>query len=234
MIDFTGTTVLITGGTSGIGLAIARAFQAANANVIAAGLASDAPFDGPMRREDLNVSDSISIESLLARVPSLDVLINAAGINNRDSEFTVEKFAQTIDVNLTGVMRMCMAARPKFPAKGGSIVNFASMYSIFGAPRCPGYAASKGGVALLTKSLAVAWAADNIRVNAVAPGWVATPLTRALWQDPDRSAAILPRVPMGRWATPEDIVGPVLFLTSHLASFITGAILPVDGGYSSY
>ena len=230
--DFSGATVLVTGGTSGIGLAIAKAFHKAGADAIAAGLASDPAVDEAIRREDLQVTDEASIERLMSRIQRLDVLVNAAGINLRDAEFAVDQFQKTMDVNLTGTMRMCMAARAKFAGQG-AIVNFASMYSLFGAPRCPGYAASKGAVVQLTKSLAVAWAAEGIRVNAVAPGWVATPLTRALWEDPARSGAILPRVPMGRWATPEDIAGPVLFLCSPVAGFVTGAVLPVDGGYSS-
>ena len=232
-LNFGDKTILVTGGTSGIGLAIARAFRAAGADVIAAGLASDPVFETEIRREDLQVTDDQSVERLLEQIPRLDVLVNAAGIIRRDAEFTLTKFAEVIDVNLAGVMRMCVSARVKLAETNGCIVNLASMYSIFGAPRAPAYAASKGAVAQLTKSLAVAWAPERIRVNAVAPGWVATPLTKALQDDEARTAAILTRVPMGRWATPEDIAGPVLFLASDLASFVTGAVLPVDGGYSS-
>ena len=232
-LSFANKAVLVTGGTSGIGLAISRAFRLAGADVIAAGLASDPAFEAEIRREDLQVSSDKSIERLMEQIPRLDVLVNAAGMIRRDAEFTIDKFTEVIDVNLTGAMRMSMAARPKLAETGGCIVNLASMYSIFGAPRAPAYAASKGAVVQLTKSLAVAWAPQRIRVNAVAPGWVATPLTKALQDDEARTAAILTRVPMGRWATPEDIAGPVLFLASDLASFVTGAILAVDGGYSS-
>jgi NAD(P)-dependent dehydrogenase (short-subunit alcohol dehydrogenase family) len=138
-----------------------------------------------------------------------------------------------IDVNLTGTMRMCVAARGKLAAAGGSIVNTASMLSYFGGPAVPAYTASKGGVAQLTKALAVAWAAEGVRVNAIAPGWIATEMTRGLMEDEDRSATIVDRTPMQRWGEPNDLGGAVVFLCSAAARFITGAILPVDGGYSA-
>jgi NAD(P)-dependent dehydrogenase (short-subunit alcohol dehydrogenase family) len=128
-------------------------------------------------------------------------------------------------------MRACAAAREGLKARGGCIVNTASMLSFFGGGLTPGYSASKGGVAQLTKSLAIAYAADGIRVNAVAPGWIATPLTQALQEDPVRHAQIVGRTPMGRWGQPEDVADPVLFLASPAARFITGVVLPVDGGY---
>jgi len=127
-------------------------------------------------------------------------------------------------------MRMCTLARPRL-VRGGSIINIASMLSFFGGGLAPGYAASKGGVAQLTKSLAIAYAPDGIRVNAIAPGWIETPLTQALRDDPARTGAVIARTPMGRWGKPHDITGPALFLASSLAGFVTGAILPVDGGY---
>ena len=126
---------------------------------------------------------------------------------------------------------MCIACRPLLAESGGAIVNIASMSSFFGNGQAPAYSASKGGVAQLTKSLAIAWGTENIRVNAVAPGWITTPLTQALRDDPARSAAILARTPLNRWGQPEDVVGAVLFLCSPAAAFITGIVLPVDGGY---
>jgi NAD(P)-dependent dehydrogenase (short-subunit alcohol dehydrogenase family) len=138
-----------------------------------------------------------------------------------------------IDVNLTGTMRMCIAARAKLAAARGAIVNTASMLSYFGGPAVPAYTASKGGVAQLTKALAVAWAAEGIRVNAIAPGWISTEMTRGLVEDEGRSAAIVDRTPMQRWGEPNDLGGAVVFLCSAAARFITGAILPVDGGYAA-
>jgi NAD(P)-dependent dehydrogenase (short-subunit alcohol dehydrogenase family) len=149
----------------------------------------------------------------------------------RGTEHDPLAFADTVDINLNGTMRVCTAARPLLAARRGCIVNTASMLSFFGGGLVPGYSASKGGVAQLTKSLAIAYAAEGIRVNAVAPGWIATALTQPLQDDPARAAPILARTPLGRWGTPQDIAGPVLFLAGPDAQFVTGVVLPVDGGY---
>ena len=118
-------------------------------------------------------------------------------------------------------------------ASKGCVINIASMLTFFGSPRAPAYSASKGGIGQLTKSLAAAWAKESIRVNAVAPGWIVTPLTEALRQDQEKSRPILMRTPMDRWGTPEEVAGATVFLASPAARFITGAILPVDGGYAA-
>ena len=167
----------------------------------------------------------------MASLPRLDVLVNCAGIIRRGDEHDPAIFAEVLAVNLTGTMRCCTLAREKLKAARGAIVNTASVLSYFGGGLVPGYSASKGGVAQLTKSLAIAYASDGIRVNAIAPGWVATPLTEALRNDPQRSAAILARTPLGRWAQPDDIAGAAVFLCSPAARFITGVVMPVDGGY---
>ena len=233
MFTFEGKTALITGGTSGIGQAVAEAFAAAGATVIAAGLPGTVRPLPNLRITTLDVTDAAAVKSLLEKIPELHFLVNAAGIIRRDDEFDVDIFERVINVNLTGAMRVCMAARGKLARTRGCIVNIASLLSFFGGARVPAYSASKGGIAQLTKSLALAWAADGIRVNAVAPGWIATPLTEVLQQDPVRSAQLVSRTALGRWGRAEEIAGPVLFLCSELASFMTGAVIPVDGGYSA-
>jgi len=231
MREFDGKTALVTGGTTGIGLAIARAFAAAGARVTAAGLGAATEPDLEMR--ELDVTSDPQVRALLASFETLDFVINCAGIIRRDDEYQIETFQRVLDINLSGTMRVSVAAKPLLAVRQGAIVNIASMLTYFGGPRVPAYSASKGGIASLTRSLAVAWAGEGIRVNAVAPGWITTPLTQALHSDPERSAPILARTPMGRWGKPEEVAGAVLFLCSPAAAFITGAILPVDGGYSA-
>jgi NAD(P)-dependent dehydrogenase (short-subunit alcohol dehydrogenase family) len=182
----------------------------------------------------LDVTSADSVAAVLEPFRELTALINCAGIIFRGgAEYDMANFQKVIDVNLTGTMRMCVGARAKLAAVRGSIINTASMLSYFGGPLIPAYTASKGGVAQLTKALAVAWAPEGIRVNAIAPGWIATELTRGLVEDEGRSAAILQRTPMQRWGEPGDVAGAAVFLCSQAARFITGAILPVDGGYAA-
>ena len=228
--------VLITGGARGIGFGIAEAMLAAGYAVTVTGL-TDAEVAAVPAREHLeavrlDVTSDADVAACLARFSRLDALVNCAGIILRDGkDFTIEGFQQVLDVNLTGTMRMCVGARPLLEKQGGAIVNTASIWSFFGGGLVPAYTASKGGVAQLTKALAVAWA-PGIRVNAIAPGWVETELTKASQADPARSEAIVARTPFARWGKPDDIGGAVVFLCSDGAGFITGAVLPVDGGYS--
>lgn len=229
---------LVTGGTRGIGAGVVKALVDGGYNVTATGLTTDEvdafeAVDGVVVSQ-LDVTSEAQVEKIMASFDRLDALVNCAGVIQRNGlEFDPTGFAETLSVNLTGTLRMCSAARVKMGESGGSMVNIASMLSFFGSAASPGYSASKGGVVQLTKSLAAAWARDKIRVNAVAPGWVVTDLTRPLVNDIDRYQGILGRTPMGRWGTPEEIGAVVRFLLSEDAGFVTGAVVPVDGGYSS-
>jgi NAD(P)-dependent dehydrogenase (short-subunit alcohol dehydrogenase family) len=227
---------LVTGGTRGIGAGAALALAQAGYQVLATGLTDDevaaAPAHAAIRHARLDVTSDAEVAAIIAACERIDALVNCAGMIQRGGkEFEIEAFRLTVEVNLTGTMRMCLAAKEKLAQAKGAVVNTASMLTFHGSAYAPGYAASKGGVGQLTKSLAAAWAPDGIRVNAVAPGWIATELTRPLVEDATRSAPILSRTPMNRWGEPGDVGGAVLFLLSDAARFITGAILPVDGGY---
>jgi NAD(P)-dependent dehydrogenase (short-subunit alcohol dehydrogenase family) len=238
-IWYAGKRVLVTGGTSGIGAGIARGFLEAGAAVTIVGVGeaevAAAGDDPVLKRADahvLDVRDGAAIQSLIARQDEIDIVVNCAGVIRRGDELDPAVFQSVIDINLNGTMRVCAAAHPLLARSKGAVVNLASMLSFFGGGLVPAYAASKGGIAQLTKSLAIAYAPDGIRVNAIAPGWIETPLTRALVADDQRSRTILDRTPLRRWGQPSDLLGGVLYLCSPAASFVTGTVLVIDGGYA--
>lgn len=234
--ELAGARVAVIGASrGGIGAAIAHAFADAGATVAITG-AEDAPAPAEAARfayTRLDVTDDAAIAAFAAGFDRLDVLVNCAAITRRGEEMDPAFFSRVIDINLTGSLRMAMAFHPHLAATKGCVINIASMYARFGSPRNPAYGASKAGVEQMTKSLAIAWAGDGIRVNAVAPGFIVTEQSARARQDPAFVDAIVARTPMRRWGEAADIAGPVLFLASRAAGFITGATIPVDGGYST-
>lgn len=234
-----GHRVLVVGGAGDIGAGIAQAFLDAGCEVVATGLDEAAlassklmPHRG-LRLTTLDVTSNTQIASFVTELGPLQTLVNCAGILARFKEFEVETFQKVIDVNLTGTFRLCSACKPLLAANegGGAIVNVASMNAFVALPWIPAYCASKGGVVMLTKSLALAWAADGIRINAIAPGYVETQLNAEGRKDAAHYERIRARIPQGRWAQPADMAGSAVFLASNAAAYITGTVLAVDGGF---
>ncbi len=252
LFDLSGRVACVTGGNGGIGLGMAKAFVQHGAAVAIIGR-SQAKLDsalaeleevaGSGRVQSLNcdVTDRGAVEAAVGEIVSefggLDILVNNAGVNRRADEphlLSDEDWQHVIDVNLTSIHTATSVAFPHMKERGrGKIINIGSMMSIFGTAYAPAYAASKGGVVQYTKSCAVAWAKDNVQVNAVLPGWIVTEMTNQFKEAfPDRYAMIVGRTPAGRWGEPVDLGGTAVFLASSASDFVTGTAIPVDGGYS--
>lgn len=244
--DFNGTAVLITGGSSGIGHAIAGAFANAGAQVTITGTragANDYDTDlSPFTYRQLDVRDREAVDATAASLSHLDILINNAGANfpgGRD-ESIPDVFEESVAINLFSAQRLATACKPLLADSGlaagncgASVINLASMSSFFGMPMVPGYGAAKAAIVQMTKTLAVGWAGENIRVNAIAPGLIETNMTSAMKGIKELEEPQMQRTPMRRWGTPEEIASAALFLASDGARYVTGQTLSVDGGYSA-
>lgn len=232
-----GFQVVVIGGAGDIGSAIAALFHARGAKVMATGhdrAALDRSALSRLPAVDLDVLDVTSDEAVAAfaaRFERVDALVNCAGILARDEEFRIETFQRVLDVNLTGTFRTSTAFRPHLAASRGSIVNIASMNAFAALPRLPAYCASKGGVVMLTKALALAWAEEGIRVNAVAPGYIETAINSEGRKDIAHRDRIAARTALKRWGQPEEVAGAVVFLTMPAARYATGTVYAVDGGF---
>ena len=239
--DFTGARVLVTGGTSGIGHAIASGFAAAGAEVVVTGT-RPAPGDydidlAAFGYRRVQLVDAASVDTLVASLDVLDVLVNNAGANMVGGldEWSPEGFAASVELNLIGPMRLTVGCRRLLFASelpgGASVVNLSSMTAFRGTSVVPGYGSAKAGVVTLTANLARRWAGRGVRVNAIAPGTIETPMTAPMAAFPELHDGELAHIPMGRFGRPDEIVGSALFLSSAAATYITGATLAVDGGY---
>lgn len=241
--DYSGVSVLVTGGTSGIGLGIARAYADAGATVTITGTrqaASEYETDlAAFRYLQCRLAEADEIDAVVAAFDRLDILVNNAGqVFPAGNEFDPAGFEAAIAVNLTGAFRLSTACRDLLTASdldgGASVVNLASMSSYFSMEVVPGYGAAKTAILGITRTLAVAWAKHGIRVNAVAPGIIESNMTAPMLGIDEMIQPLLGRIALGRIGVPEDVAPSVLFLTSPGARYITGQTLPIDGGFSIY
>jgi 2-deoxy-D-gluconate 3-dehydrogenase len=249
VFDLKGRIAIVTGGNGGIGLGMARGLAGAGASVVVAARNADKSRAavqelGKLGGEALAVAVDVTDEAAVARLVRttldrfgrIDVLVNNAGTNIRKSlhEYSLEEWHRVMNTNLTSAFLCSRAVYPAMKAAGGGkVINIGSMMSIFGASFSPAYGASKGGIVQLTKSAAIAWAPDNIQVNAVLPGWIDTELTQGARREvPGLHESVLKRTPARRWGTMDDMAGVAVFLASAASDFVTGTAIPVDGGYS--
>jgi 2-deoxy-D-gluconate 3-dehydrogenase len=250
MFDLSGKVAVVTGGNGGIGLGMAIGLAEAGADIVIASrdAAKNAAAENRLREvgvravaipTDVRSPDSCRalIERTAAEFGRVDILVNNSGMNVRKQpqDFTLEEFHEVMDTNLTGAFLLCQAVYPHFLAQGGGkIINIGSIASFMGSPVAIAYAPSKGGIVQLSKVLAVAWAKDNIQVNAILPGWIDTPLSvKSRAEIPGLEQAVIGRTPAGRWGGPEDFAGAAVYFASPASDFVNGATLVIDGGYSS-
>ena len=249
LFDLSGRVAVITGGNGGIGLGMAKGMAAAGAIIVVAGRDAEKNSAAVKELKDAGAEasavpvDVLKEESCRALIDQtvqahgrLDILVNNAGmsIRKQPEQYTLAEWHTVLDSNLTSAFLCSHAAYPALKQRGGKIINIGSMMSIFGAPFATAYAASKGGMVQMTKSMATAWAKDNIQVNAILPGWIDTALTRrAREQVQGLHDSVLKRTPAARWGMPDDFAGIAVFLAAPASDFVTGATIAVDGGYSS-
>ncbi len=245
MFDLKGKNAIITGAAGGLGFGMATGLCEAGARVAIIDIS--AKLDASVAElnkistvfgvhADISTAEArqAAFAEALAKLGSVDILINCAGIQRRSpsEDFSMQDWNDVVEINMTAVFDFCqLAGREMLKVGKGKIVNVASMLSFFGGYTVPAYAASKGGVAQLTKALSNEWASKGINVNAIAPGYMATEMNTKLIEDADRNAKILARIPAGRWGKPEDVKGIAVFLSSPASDYISGAVIPVDGGY---
>jgi 2-deoxy-D-gluconate 3-dehydrogenase len=248
MFDLHGKVAVVTGGNGGIGLGMARGLAKAGALVVLAGRNAEKSREAAeeLRREgckadavEADVTDEGEVKRLFEQAEGrhgrVDILVNNAGttVRKRPQELSLDEWRHVMDTNLTSAFLCSQAAWPLLRRKGGKVINVGSMMSIFGAPYASAYGASKGGIVQFTRSIATAWAPDNIQANSVLPGWIDTELTQgAREQVPGLNERVLARTPAGRWGVPADLAGVAVFLASSASDFVTGTAIPIDGGYS--
>jgi 2-deoxy-D-gluconate 3-dehydrogenase len=241
-----GRRAIVTGGGGGIGSAVVAGLHASGAAVAAVGRSASVhhavvalPRGGPFAvGVEADLSGRSGCEDGFARaleqLGGLDILVTAHGhvLPQPSALVDEEDWERTLATNLTSVFRLSQLAFAEMEPQGrGKIIHVASMYAFLGGLRVAAYAASKGGVGQLTKSLAIEWAPSGVNVNAIAPGYIRTQLNRHIWNEPERAAQVIGRIPAGRWGEPEDLLGAVRFLASAMSDYVHGIVLPVDGGY---